>query len=326
MRCLVTGANGFLGAALVKRLDSSKAQFSEVRALVRDGSDASALGSHGTRVSGDVTDSASLEKACAGVDVVFHLAGVRRGASRDDFMRVNAHGTQLVAEAMVKAGARRLVLCGSLAASGPSTSDRPRREEDPFCPEEWYGESKAEAERLAFSFSKTLEVTSCRPSRILGPGDHENLTFFKLVKQGVVIKLLGPERLLSMVDVSDVVEQLILQATKKQAVGEAFFASSDEAVSLETLLRIVADDLGVKTRTVPVPEQLLKTLGFGADLISKTVGKKLPINRKLARQLLAPGWTCSIDKAKQLLGYQPKVKIADSLKQSCEFYVSKGWL
>ncbi|MFT3841085.1 MAG: NAD-dependent epimerase/dehydratase family protein [Myxococcaceae bacterium] len=325
MRCLVTGANGFLGAALVKRLAADGA-FSEVRALVRDGSDASALGSAGTRVSGDVTDSASLLKACEGVEVVFHLAGVRRGASRDDFMRVNAHGTQLVAEAMVKTGGRRFVLCGSLAASGPSSADRPRREEDPFCPEEWYGESKAEAERLAFTFSKQLEVTSCRPSRILGPGDHENLTFFKLVKKGMVIRLLGPERLLSMVDVNDVVAQLILQATKKEAVGEAFFASSDEAVSLETLLRIVAGQLEVKTRTVPVPEQLLKSLGFSADLVSKATGKKLPINRKLARQLLAPGWTCSIDKAKRLLGYQPKVTIAESLKQSCEFYVSQGWL
>jgi nucleoside-diphosphate-sugar epimerase len=97
-------------------------------------------------------------------------------------------------------------------------------------------------------------------------------------------------------------------------------------VSLEELLRIVAGELQVQARTVPVPEQLLKTLGFGADLVSKATGRKLPINRKLARQLLAPGWTCSIDKAKRLLGYQPKVRIAESLKQSCEFYVSQGWL
>jgi len=122
---------------------------------------------------------------------------------------------------MVKCAAAGWCSAARSRRRGRAPANRPRREEDPFCPEEWYGESKAEAERLAFQFNGRLEVTSCRPSRILGPGDHENLTFFKLVKRGLVIRLLGPKRLLSMVDVTDVCEQLLLQATKKEAIGEA---------------------------------------------------------------------------------------------------------
>ncbi len=327
MRCLVTGANGFLGSALVARLTAPESGFSEVRCLVRAGADLSGLErTQGRTVLGDVTDAPSLARACEGVDVVFHLAGVRRGATRDDFMRVNAHGTQLVGEAMVKAKARRLVLCSSLAATGPSALDRPRREEDPFCPEEWYGESKAEAERLAFAFAPKLEVTSCRPSRILGPGDHENVTFFRLAKRGLVLRFLGPPRLLSLVDVEDVVEQLLLQATRKEAVGEAFFASSEEAITLEQMMTTIAQHLELTPRVVPVPDAVLRSLGVGADLVSRALGRKLPLSRKVARQLLAPGWVCSIEKAKQRLGYRPKVALEKSLKRSCDFYIQQGWI
>ncbi len=321
---LITGANGFLGAWLAKAL---VARGDDVKCLVRPASDASALkGIAATIVPGDVTQPASLTTAMAGVHTVFHLAGIRRGATRDDFMKVNAEGTRHVGEAMIAAGARRLVLVGSLAATGPSIDGVARVESDGFNPQEWYGESKAEAERIAFSFGDRLEVTCCRPSRILGPGDHENLQFFKLVKKGIILRIGGAERRLSFVDVEDVVDQLLLQADRPEAVGEAFFSSSDETASVEQLMRIVADALKCSPRTVVVPERVLALLGAAADVVSNLTGKKLPLNRKLARQLLAPGWTCRIDKAKKLLGYEPKRTLDDSLRRSAESYLALGWL
>lgn len=321
---LLTGGNGFLGAWLAKAL---VARGDRVRCLVRPTADTSALaGVNVELVHGDVTDPASLPAAMTGVHTVFHLAGIRRASTRDEFLRVNAEGTRHVCDAMVAAGAKRLVLAGSLAATGPSIGGRPRREDDPFAPEEWYGESKVEAERIAFAYGDKLEVTSCRPARILGPGDHENLTFFKLVKKGVVLKLGGRERRLSLVDVEDVVDQLLLQADKPEAVGQAFFSASKETMTLEAMMRLIADALGVKARTVYVPQALLRVLGSAADVVSNATGKKLPINRKLARQLLAPGWECSIEKAERLLGYQPKRTLEASLRRSADAYVAAGWL
>ncbi len=324
MRILITGANGFLGSWLARRLAE---RGDDVRCLVRPNSDASSLeNARLSVVAGDVTQPATLPGALEGVELVYHLAGIRRGTSRDDFMWVNADGTRVVAQAMVAAGARRLVLVGSLAASGPSVGGRPRVESDPFAPEEWYGESKAEAERLAFGFLPKLEVTCCRPSRIIGPGDRENLTFFKLVKHGVVLKLLGPERKLSLVDVEDVVDQLLLQGELPQANGEAFFSSSTEAMTVEALMRLVAELFHYSVRTVPMPEGVLRALGATADLVSKVSGHKLPLNRKLARQLLAPGWSCRIDKAETVLGFRPKRTVRDALKRSGESYLAAGWL
>jgi nucleoside-diphosphate-sugar epimerase len=324
MRLLITGANGFLGAHLASRLAS---QGHEVRCLVRAGSDRSALSNAGVSlVEGDVTQPATLASALDGVEVCYHLAGIRRGTTRDDFFKVNAEGTRLVGEAMVAAKGRRLVLCGSLAASGPSLNGQPRREEDPFAPQEWYGESKAEAERLLFTFANRLEVTSCRPARIVGPGDHENLQFFKLVSRGVILRLGGRERRISFIDVDDVEDQLVLQGERREAVGQAFFCSSAQTESVESLMTYIAEVLGVRARVVPLPEAVLSGAGALADVASTVLGRKLPLNRKLARQLLAPGWTCSTEKATRVLGFTATRSVRESMKRSGEWYRQQGWL
>lgn len=322
MKALITGANGFLGAHLARRL-TSRGDF--VRALVRK--DRSALqGIAGVEiVEGDVVDPSSLPRAVDGVDVVFHLAGIRRSPDRSEFVRVNADGTRNVCDAMVSAGAKRFVLAGSLAASGPSVPNQPLRESDPFRPSEWYGESKAEAEKIAFTYSGRLDVTSIRPARIMGPGDRENLPFFKMVKKGVRLDIRGPRRPISFVDVQDVVELCLAVAEKPEAVGEAFFCSTSE-LSLQEMQDALIDLMGVRTRTIPMPPAVLRALGSVADVASKATGKHLALNRKLARQLLAPAWTCSTEKAERLLGWRARVEIKESIRQALEWYRARGWL
>ncbi|MFP2924852.1 NAD-dependent epimerase/dehydratase family protein [Pyxidicoccus sp. 3LG] len=326
MRALITGAGGFLGVWLARAL---AARGDAVTCLLRPGSDASALaGVTYTRAEGDVTVPASLAPAVAGQDVVFHLAGVRRGATREDFMRVNAEGTRHLCDAMVAAGHRpRLVLAGSLAAMGPSTPTRPHVEEDAFHPHEWYGESKAEAERIAFSYADRLPVTVTRPPRILGPGDRENLTFFKLAKRGIRLELAGGPRPLTMVDVEDVVDLMLLQAEHPRALGESFFCAGPGApLTLEGVQDTGAAVLGLHPRTVRLSPWMLTALASAADGVSQVTGRKLPLNRKLARQLLAPAWTCSGAKAERLLGFHPKRDLPGSIRRSAEWYQQQGWL
>jgi dihydroflavonol-4-reductase len=324
MRALVTGANGFLGTWLTRRLVELG---HEVRVLLRSSADEWGLSRLAVqRFQGDVTDPASLAPASRGAEVVFHLAGIRRAPSRELFEKVNAEGTRHVCEAAVAGGVRRVLLCGSLAASGPSAPGRPKLESDPFAPFEAYGESKAASEQIAFSYRDRLEVVSARPSRIVGPGDRENLTFFKLVKRGFKLVVGGRERPLSMVDVEDVVDALLLMADRREASGEAFFVSSAETTTLEKLQDEVARQLGVKPRRMKVPGMVLYGAFAAADAISRLTGKHLPVNRKLARQLLAPAWTCSIEKAERMLGYAPKVTLAESIRRSLVWYRENGWL
>jgi nucleoside-diphosphate-sugar epimerase len=323
MDALITGANGFLGSALSRRLVGDGHR---VRALVRPGSDTSSLDGTGVQaVSGDVTDPGSLGHALAGMEVVFHLAGLRRAPERSAFFRVNAEGTRTVCDTMLRAGARRLVLAGSLAAMGPSTPERPHVETDPFAPEEWYGESKAEAERIALG-TEGLEVSVARPPRILGPGDRENLVFFRLVKRGIRLEVEGGPRPLSVVDVDDVVELLLLLATRREAVGEAFFAPGPDETTLEEIQTLGAEVLGVRTRTLRLSPRRLRALAAMADGFSTLTGRHLPLNRKLARQLLAPAWTCSGDKARERLGWVPRIDARTSIARSATWYQARGWL
>ncbi len=286
MRALVTGAGGFLGTALVRALS---ARGDAVRALVRR--PAPALELPGVEVvSGDATDPAALRDAVRGVEVVFHLAGVRRATDAEEFRRVNAGSTRLLLEACVSGapGLLRFVLAGSMAAAGPART--PRREDEPLAPVEPYGASKAEAEALALSFADRLPVTVARPPRIMGPGDRENLLFFRIARAGLVLDF--GDRPLSWIDVDDCARAFLLLAGRPEAVGEAFFLASPETTTTAGLMAEAARALGVRARRIRVPDAALRALAAAAEAVTRATGRRLPLNRKLATQVLAPGWVC----------------------------------
>jgi nucleoside-diphosphate-sugar epimerase len=324
MRVLITGANGFLGAHLARKLTLAAAR---VRCLVRRSSDTAQLAGLPVELMyGDVVDPPSLASAVRDCDVVFHLAGIRRASSREAFWKVNAEGTRHLCQALLDHPPTRLVLCSSLAACGPSAADRPHTEEDPLRPLEWYGESKAEAERIATSFAPPLEVSVARPPRILGPGDRENLIFFKLVQRGVRLSIGGGPRPLSMVDVDDAAAFLIELGRRPEAAGEAFFVAAAGTTTLEEIQEQAAQTLKVRTRTLRMAPAVLRGLATAADWVSQISGTRLPLNRKLAAQLLAPAWTCSADKARARLGFEARHTLADSIRRSAEWYRASGWL
>jgi len=323
VRACITGAAGFVGSTLARRLCQLGAP---PRCFILPSDDASSLDKLPVQlIRGDVTDEAGLAQAIEGCDVVIHLAGIRRAPERETFFRVNAEGTRRICEAIVRVGGKsRLVLAGSLAAIGPRR-DSPT-EDAPFAPGDWYGESKAEAERIAYSFADRMPVVVARPSRILGAGDRENLLFFKIVQRGFKVSLWGePKPVFSFIDVEDVVDALVLLATKAEAVGQSFFVSHQTA-TMEALQDEVARALGKRVFTLHVPRTALKAMGAAADLVSRATGKHLPINRKLAQQLLVPGWTCSTAKAKERLGFEAKTPIAESIDRAARGYRDAGWL
>jgi nucleoside-diphosphate-sugar epimerase len=322
MRALVTGAAGFLGGALVRAL---AARGDAVRALVRGPAPALALALPGVEVvRGDATDATALAAAVRGCDVVFHLAGVRRSTDPAEFMRVNAGSTRLLLDACL-AGApslSRFVLAGSVAASGPSRT--PRREDEPLRPVEAYGASKAEAERLALAQAGRLPVAVARPPRIMGAGDRENLLFFRLAGRGLALSF--GDRPLSWIDVDDCARGLLLLAERDEARGEAFNLASAETITAESLMREIGRAMGVRTRRVRVPGPLLRGLARAADAISDATGRKLPLNRKLAAQVLAPGWVCDPAKARQRLGFEARTPLATSVSRAAAWYRDQGWI
>jgi nucleoside-diphosphate-sugar epimerase len=326
MRALVTGAGGFLGTALVRAL---AARGDEVRALVRPATAQGTPGSELRRlgaevVAGDATDPGALRTAVAGCQVVFHLAGVRRATDPNEFMRVNADSTRHALEACLAAapGLSRFVLAGSLAANGPSRT--PLGEDAPFAPVEPYGASKAEAERIARSFSDRLPVAIARPPRIMGPGDRENLLFFRIARRRLSLDL--GDRPLSWIDVDDCARGFLLLADRPEAAGEAFFLASDEPTTAAGLMTEAARALGLRALRVPLPAPLVRGAARLADALTDLTGRRLPLNRKLAAQVLAPGWVCDPGKAKARLGFTASTSLSESIARAAIWYRRAGWL
>jgi nucleoside-diphosphate-sugar epimerase len=323
VRAFVTGANGFLGRELVRALLE---RGHEVRALVRPGRDAVDLERAGAEVArGDALDPAALAAGVAGCALVFHLAGVRRATRPAEFIRGNVESTRLLLDACGRAGdVSRFVLAGSLAACGPSRAGK--RESDPLEPHEWYGESKAAAERLALSYADRLPVAVARPPRIMGPGDRENLLFFRIAARGVVLRFLGPERPISWIDVRDCARGFLALAEHPRAAGETFFLASPDRTDVVGLQRAIAEALGVRARELPVPPAALRAAAALADAVTNATGRKLPLNRKLARQVLAEGWTCRVEKALETLGFEARTPLAESLAAAAASYRAAGLL
>ena len=169
-------------------------------------------------------------------------------------------------------------------------------------------------------------MTVARPPRITGPGDRENLFFFRIVARGFVLGFPGEPRPLSFVDVEDCARGMELLATHPGAVGQAFFLASPERTSVEGLQHEVARALGVRARVLRIPPALLRGAGSLADLASRILDRNLPFNRKLAEQALAPGWVCDTDKARSVLGFEARIGLAESIDRSARWYREVGWL
>ena len=196
----------------------------------------------------------------------------------------------------------------------------------PFAPVEPYGASKAEAERITFSYADRLPVTVARPPRIMGPGDRENLLFFELARRGWAIGFGDPAPRLSWVDVDDCARGMLLLAERPEAVGEAFFLASPETTTAQGLMREAGRALGRRTRRLTIPPALLRALARAADAVTDLTGRRLPLNRKLAAQVLAPGWCCDPGKARARLGFEAATPLADSIDRAARWYVERGWL
>ena len=175
MLAFVTGATGFLGSHVARVLADNGA---DMRLLVRSSSNLRNIeGLRADRVLGDLRDPASLEKAMAGCDVVFHVAADYRLWVRDpnEMYRSNVEGTRAILEAARKNGVRRVVYTSSVATIGFTRNGHPANEDSPVSLADMIGHykrSKFMAEQLALEAGRSgLEVVVLNPTTPVG--DHD---------------------------------------------------------------------------------------------------------------------------------------------------------
>jgi nucleoside-diphosphate-sugar epimerase len=328
LRALVTGANGFVGAHLVRELLDGGWQ---VRAMMRRSSDRARLeGLAPDVVHADLLDPPSLAAAVAGVDVVFHVAGAIAALDRAGFDRVNRAGTEHLASAVTAAATsgapRHLVHVSSLAAAGPSGSGQPVRDGAPARPVSAYGRSKLAAEEALAALRGTVPVTIVRPPSVYGSGDTATLDLFRAVQRRVVLAQTGRERRMSFVHARDLARGLCLAGERPPAEARVLYLTGPEDASLTDFQRAVARAMGVRAFAVPVPDAALRAAGVAADLLSRWTGRARPFGTDKVAEGLERGWLVTNDLARREIGYVPEISLDAGIAEALGWYRAKGWL
>ena len=264
-----------------------------------------------------------VARAAEGANVIIHLAGLTRAPSEAAFMAANAVATHQVALGAREAGAR-LVYVSSLAASGPGTLEKPRRESDPARPITPYGRSKLEGERRVAQ-TPNLNWSIIRPAGVYGPGDRDFLFGFQAAKYGLFPVLGNPRRAYTLIHVEDVCRAIIAAAFDPRATHEVFFSGFGAPVGWLDVLAEIGRAVGRESRPLRLPNAVLwsaAALGETAGLIGR-VGL---INFSRARDLTAPGWVCDVSKLRDTLGVSASISPREGFAGTAQWYRERGWL
>ncbi|MFZ5624418.1 MAG: NAD-dependent epimerase/dehydratase family protein [Gemmatimonadota bacterium] len=324
MRALVTGATGFVGGHLVRRLHATG---HEITALVRSPTRAAALAPFGVRlVRGDLADAAALREAVTGQDVVFHVAGVVAAPNEAEFLRINREGTAAVLDAAARAGAPRFVLVSSMAAAGPSPRGRPRAASMPMEPLTAYGRSKRAAEELVRS--SHLAWTIIRPPMVYGPGDREVFKIFQLAARALgLVPVFGDgSQELSAVYGPDLAAALVAAAESEATVGGTYYACHPEIFTSGEFAAHVARAVGRHPRLIPIPRPIGRAVLALTGLAAALADTATVLNADKAHEFFAPAWTGDPAPLEQATGWRAATGIAEGIPATARWYREQGWL
>jgi nucleoside-diphosphate-sugar epimerase len=326
MTVLVTGATGFLGRGLVRRL---LADGGRVRVLARSPAKAKPLRDRGAEVVvGDITDRAAVDAATRGATIVYHLAGrlFAPGIPAIDYYRTHVAGTELLlARCQDESTLERFVHCSTTGVLG-ATGDEPADETAPCRPTNAYEATKAEAELAVRERSRDgLPAVIARPGLVYGPGDLHLLPFFRAVLRRQFRPIGRRSVWLHPIYIDDMVEALVRCGERAEAVGECFHIAGREPVSLAGLAAAIARAGGTRMSRGYIPLPAARAVAV--------VGDRLPANLKQSAPLtsgrldfLTHSRVYDVRKARRLLGFAGGTDLSAGAAHSVAWYREQGYL
>lgn len=330
MRVLVTGATGFTGghlAALLARRGH------DVRALVRPSSRDRFAGTAAAEAGavpalGDLTDADAVAQACAGVEVVYHIAATYRAAGQPDaaYRAINVDGTVNVLRGAKRAGVRRVVHCSTGGVHG-HVAHPPANEDAPFNPGDIYQETKLEAESAArdFGLREGLDIVVARPIGIHGPGDMRFLKLFRGLARGRFPMLGSGEVFYHLTYIDDLIEGFRLCGEVPAAAGRTYILAGGRYTTLAALVGLIAAELKVRPPRMHWPVWPFWTAGLLCELVCVPLRIEPPLYRRRV-DFYTKSRAFDITRARTELGYTPAVSLEEGIHRTADWYRAQGML
>jgi dihydroflavonol-4-reductase len=306
MRALVTGATGFVGAAVARALLQ---EGWEVRALARKGSDRRNLRPIAVQVvEGDLADNDSLSRALAGCEALFHVAADYRLGAFDpqQLYKTNVEGTRNILNAARDAGVRRVVYTSSVATIGIPTDGSPGAEETPSTLTDMIGHykrSKYLAEEVARDAARAgVPVVIVNPSTPVGPGDVKPTPTGQLVLDAAAGRMPAyVDTGLNIVHVDDVAAGHLL-AFHRGRVGERYILGGQD-MTLRQILGEIAQLVGRRPPSIRLPSAVVMPIAHVAEAFARITGRSTRVTVEGVRMSRKRMFFSSAKAAREL-GYQ----------------------
>jgi len=338
IKCLVTGAGGFVGAALVRQLVR---EGYKVRALLLSRETVFNLDKVEVELFvGNVLDKTAVREAVQNVDFVFHSAALYDGIPFYDqtakrMYEINVEGTRNICQAALDAQGKRvqrLIYTSTTGTVGLNEDGSPSNETIPLNHldrRSHYEKSKAKAENVALSFhEKGLNVVSVNPSFIVGRGDHRPTP-----TGDMIIKYLNGsypcyfDARVTLSNLEDVVGVHIACMTKGRS-GQRYILASEPSLSVKELFDQVGKISGVRGPWLKLPLGVVMAMAVIQEALIGFLGlrgKVRPLIQYEMARYLTLGCSYSSTKAREELGFEAS-PLEESLRRSVEWYLRNGYI
>ncbi len=323
MRVILTGATGFIGSHLLDKLISSGA---DVTCFVRGNSSLKWLEGKKCRIERvDFLVEDSIARHLADAEYIFHIAGVIRGKTDQEFYTGNHITTRNLVHWTCKHSSRikRFIQFSSLAVTGPSLDGIPVNESSPKRPVSIYGVSKMLAEQEVLKMRDRLPVTIIRPPIVYGIRDSALEMFYKLVAKGF-LPLLGSRKYFSIVHVDDLLSGTLELLRHEAAKGEVYFISDPSQYSFDELASSVSRSLGKKPLRIRIGDYMILMMGSFFTSVLKPLGINSIFSRDKAVEICQKYWTCSSKKIEEHIGFKAKIDLQSGMRDTIKWYLKQG--
>jgi nucleoside-diphosphate-sugar epimerase len=323
---LVTGATGFVGGAVARRL---RAKGRAVHALVRRNSDTMALTAAGCELAyGDITDAASVSQAMRGIDGVVHCAALASDwGPREQFVRVNVDGSRHIFDAAQECGVRRVVHISTADVFGVYTDGRVIDDSFPLKETGFaYSDTKAEADKMARAYARErgLPVAVIRPMWIYGPGDRTFIPeLVDAMRKGQMVFFGSSQKTIPLCYIDNLVDAILLTLTHDGAVGQGYLVGDGAVVTWKQLTDLLADHLNLPKVKWTIPLPIAEGVAVGAETLAKMEeSTRRPVLTRYELEMGGRDMHYSNDKICRELGFSPRVLPEEGLARTIEWLKS----